>query len=87
MATSEKKIVRKRIDKNAFIDAWTFASKNKESQTDIAKKLGCTPGAVSGMATRLRESGINLPKLTVTRGPKKANVEALNDQIKEFYSK
>jgi hypothetical protein len=87
MTTSEKKIVRKRIDKTAFLEAWAFAAKNNESQTDIAKKLGCTPGAVSGMATRLREAGEKLAKLTTTRGPKKANVEALNEQIEEFYSK
>lgn len=87
MSTASKKIVRKRIDQNAFIDAWMFASKNHQSQTDIATKLGCTPGAVSGMAARLREQGVKLPKLTVSRGPKRANVEALNEQISNFYSK
>jgi predicted transcriptional regulator len=86
MTTSEKKIVRKRIDKNAFIEAWKNASKNNESQTDIAKKLGCTPGAVSGMASRLRGEGVSLPKLTTSRGPKKANADVLNDKINEFYS-
>ena len=88
MATAaDKKIVRKRIDHKIFIDTWMSASKNNESQSDIAAKLGCTPGAVSSLAARLRKDGVKLPSLTVTRGPKPPNVEALNQQIKNFYSK
>jgi biotin operon repressor len=83
-AASEKKIVRKRIDDDAFVDAWLAAAANNGTQTSVAETLGCTSGGVSIKAKRLREDGVKLPELS-GQGRRRAptDVDGLNDRIKK----
>ena len=83
-AAGEKKIVRKRIDDSAFVDAWLEAASNNGTQSTVAEALGCTSGGVSIKAKRLREDGVKLPELS-GKGRRRAptDVEGLNERIKK----
>lgn len=82
-AASEKKIVRKRIDNDAFVEAWLEAVASNGTQATVAETLGCTSGGVSIKAKRLREDGVKLPELT-GQGRRRAptDVDGLNERIK-----
>jgi len=71
-----------RVDAGSFIDAWVSAYENGGSQSDVARELGCSSANVSTRAKKLREAGVDLPELTVTRGAKKIDVAALNERLK-----
>lgn len=83
-AAGEKKIVRKRIDDGAFVDAWLEAAANNGTQSSVAEVLGCTSGGVSIKAKKLREDGVKLPELT-GQGRRRAqtDVDGLNERIKK----
>lgn len=86
--SEEKKIVRKRIDNEAFVEAWLEAVANHGTQATVAETLGCTSGGVSIKAKRLREDGVKLPELS-GQGRRRAptDVDGLNDRIKKATSK
>ena len=72
-----------RCDAHTFIDAWVNAYENGGNQSDVARELGCSSANVSTRAKKLREAGVELPELTVTRGVKATiNVNALNERLK-----
>ena len=87
-AAGEKKIVRKRIDNEAFVDAWLKAHSENGTQSTVAEVLGCTSGGVSIKAKRLREDGVDLPELS-GQGRRRAptDVQGLNARIKKATSK
>ena len=70
-----------RTDAGSFIDAWMDAYEQKGNQSDVARTLGCSAANVSNRAKKLREAGVDLPELTVTRGVK-LDISALNDRLK-----
>jgi DNA-binding Lrp family transcriptional regulator len=65
-----------------FIDAWMNAYDNGGNQSDVARDLGCSSANVSTRAKKLRESGVELPELTVSRGVK-LDVASLNARLTE----
>lgn len=71
-----------RVDAGSFIDAWVSAYENGGNQSDVARTLGCTAANVSTRAKKLRDAGVDLPELVVTRGGKKIDVAALNERLK-----
>ena len=70
-----------RVDAASFVDAWVSAYENGGSQATVAASLGCSGANVSNRAKKLREAGVDLPELTVTRGVK-LDVESLNARLK-----
>lgn len=87
-SAGEKKIVRKRIDNDAFVEAWLEAVASNGTQSTVAEALGCTSGGVSIKAKRLREDGVKLPELS-GQGRRRAatDVDGLNERIKKATSK
>ena len=70
-----------RVDAASFVDAWMDAYDKGGNQSDVARTLGCSAANVSNRAKKLREAGVDLPELTVTRGVK-LDVESLNARLK-----
>ena len=70
-----------RVDAMGFVDAWMDAYENGGNQSDVARSLGCSAANVSNRAKKLRENGVDLPELTVTRGVK-LDIDALNERLK-----
>jgi DNA-binding Lrp family transcriptional regulator len=50
------------------------------NQATVAETLGCSSANVSTRAKKLREAGVELPELTITRGVK-IDVNALNERL------
>ena len=72
-----------RVDAAGFVDAWMNAFENGGGQSDVARELGCSSANVSTRAKKLREAGVDLPELTVTRGVKSTiDIAALNERLK-----
>ena len=71
-----------RVDPEAFIDAWMDAYERGLNQTDVARTLGCSSANVSNRARKLRELGVDLPALKVTRGVK-LDTNALNERLRQ----
>ena len=71
-----------RVDAAGFVAAWMNAFENGGGQSDVARELGCSSANVSTRAKKLREAGVDLPELTVTRGAKKLDIAALNERLK-----
>jgi DNA-binding transcriptional regulator LsrR (DeoR family) len=72
-----------RVDAATFVDAWVTTYENGGGQSEVAKILGCSSANVSTRAKKLREAGVDLPELTVTRGVKATiDVAALNERLK-----
>jgi len=70
-----------RVDAANFVDAWMNAYENGGNQSDVARDLGCSAANVSNRAKKLRDAGVDLPELTVTRGVK-LDIESLNARLK-----
>lgn len=78
---SKTGITRKRIDTDAFVDAWLEAHANGGSQQDVADAVGCSLGGVYVKSKSLSDKhGVHLPKLAST-GRSKVDAEALNARI------
>jgi transposase len=71
-----------RVDANTFIDTWCDVYDNGGNQSDVARRLGCSAANVSNRANKLRDAGVDLPELTVTRGVK-LDIESLNARLRE----
>jgi transcriptional regulator len=71
-----------RVDAMTFIDAWMNAYENGGNQSDVARDLGCSSANISTRAKKLRENGVELPELTVSRGVK-LDVASLNARLTE----
>jgi len=71
-----------RVDANTFIDTWCDVYDNGGNQSDVARRLGCSAANVSNRAKKLRDAGVDLPELTVTRGVK-LDIESLNARLRE----
>ena len=69
-----------RCDAATFIDAWVDAYESGGNQATVAETLGCSSANVSTRAKKLREAGVELPELTITRGVK-IDVNALNERL------
>jgi len=69
-----------RCDAVTFVDAWVDVAERGGNQSDVAKILGCSSANVSTRAKKLREAGVELPELTITRGVK-IDVNALNERL------
>jgi hypothetical protein len=71
-----------RVDASTFVDAWVNAYENGGNQSDVARELGCSSANVSTRAKKLREAGVELPELTITRGVKASiDVASLNERL------
>jgi len=71
-----------RVDAASFVDAWVNAYENGGNQSDVARELGCSSANVSTRAKKLREAGVELPELTITRGVKATiDVASLNERL------
>ena len=70
-----------RVNAHDFIDVWCDVYANGGNQSDVARTLGCSAANVSNRAKKLREAGVDLPELTVTRGVK-LDIESLNERLK-----
>jgi len=71
-----------RVDASTFVDAWVNAYENGGNQSDVARELGCSSANVSTRAKKLREAGVELPELTITRGVKATiDVASLNERL------
>ena len=71
-----------RVDAASFVDAWVNAYENGGNQSDVARELGCSSANVSTRAKKLREAGVELPELTITRGVKASiDVASLNERL------
>lgn len=77
----ESGITRKRIDNDAFVDAWLECYQNGGSQQDVAEAVGCSLGGVYVKAKSLADKhGVKLPKLASTRASS-VDAESLNSRI------
>jgi len=66
--SSDSVIARKRIDNDAFVDAWLECYQNGGSQEDVAEAVGCSLGGVYVKAKSLSDKhNVKLPKLSATR--------------------
>ena len=71
------------LDKDKFVEVWLEAMQKQESQTWIATQLNTSRQGVSAMAFRLRNRGVDLPKLQTGNPQPKSEVDLLNDKIKK----
>jgi hypothetical protein len=69
-----------RCDAVTFVDAWVDVAERGGNQSDVARILNCSSANVSTRAKKLREAGVDLPELTVSRGVK-IDVHALNERL------
>jgi transcriptional regulator len=73
-----------RVNAADFVDAWVSVYEKGGSQADVAEIIGTSSANVSTRAKKLREAGVELPALTVTRGVKATiDVAALNERLKQ----
>lgn len=70
-----------RVDAASFVDAWMDAFDNGGNQSDVARTIGCSAANVSNRAKKLRDAGVDLPELKVTRGVK-LDIDSLNARLK-----
>lgn len=70
-----------RVDAMAFVDAWVEVYGTGGSQSDVARKIGTSPANVSARAKKLREQGVDLPVLKVTRSGNIMDIAALNERL------
>jgi hypothetical protein len=71
-----------RVDAAGFVDAWMDAYESGGNQATVAAALGCSSANVSTRAKKLREAGIDLPDLIVTRGPRASlDIASLNERL------
>lgn len=70
-----------RVDAATFVDAWVNAYERGGNQSDVARELGCSAANVSNRAKGLRNAGVDLPELVVSRGVK-IDIDALNERLK-----
>ncbi len=74
-------ITRKRIDNDAFVDAWLEAYQNGGSHQDVSEAVGCSLGGVYVKAKSLQEKhGVQLPELSSRRGSR-VDSDSLNAKI------
>lgn len=79
----KRKVKMARVNAADFVDAWVSTFENGGGQAEVARILGCSSANVSTRAKKLREAGVELPFLTVTRGVKATiDVAALNERLK-----
>lgn len=71
-----------RVSAASFVDAWVTVYENGGNQTDVANMIGTSSANVSTRAKKLREAGVELPELVVTRGVK-IDVNSLNDRLRQ----
>lgn len=71
-----------RVDAQTFVDTWCDVYENGGNQSDVARRLGCSPANVSNRAKKLRDAGVDLPELMVVRGVK-IDIDALNARLRE----
>lgn len=69
-----------RVDAAGFVDAWINVYEQGGSQSDVAREIGTSAANVSTRAKKLRDAGVDLPELKITRGVK-LDVEALNARL------
>lgn len=69
-----------RVDAAAFVDAWVKIYEQGGSQSDVAREIGTSAANVSTRAKKLRDAGVDLPELKITRGVK-LDVESLNARL------
>ena len=72
-----------RVDAASFIDAWCEVFAEGGNQTDVANKIGTSAANVSTRAKKLREAGVDLPKLAGSKGGMKLDIESLNRRLAE----
>jgi hypothetical protein len=72
-----------RVDANAFIDAWVETFEEGGNQSDVGRKIGTTAANVSTRAKKLRDAGVDLPKLAGSQGGAKLDIESLNARLAE----
>jgi transcriptional regulator len=72
-----------RVDANAFIDAWCEVFAEGGNQTDVASRIGTTSANVSTRAKKLRDAGVDLPKLAGSKGGMKLDIESLNARLQQ----
>ena len=70
-----------KVDAASFVDAWVKIYEQGGSQSDVAREIGTSAANVSNRAKKLRDAGVDLPELTVTRGVK-LDIESLNARLK-----
>jgi len=70
-----------KVDAASFVDAWVKIYEQGGSQSDVAREIGTSAANVSNRAKKLRDAGVDLPELTITRGVK-LDVESLNARLK-----
>lgn len=71
-----------RVDAMSFVDAWVKVYGQGGSQSDVAREIGTSAANVSTRAKKLREAGVELPTLKVTRGTGTTiDIEALNERL------
>ena len=71
-----------RVDAQTFVDTWCDVYERGGNQSDVARELGCSAANVSNRAKGLRNAGVELPELVVTRGVK-LDIESLNARLRE----
>lgn len=70
-----------RVDAASFVDAWVTVYEQGGNQSDVARMIGTSAANVSTRAKNLRNAGVELPELVVTRGVK-IDVASLNERLK-----
>lgn len=80
MAQYSKEPKMAKVDAASFVDAWVTVYERGGSQSDVAREIGTSAANVSNRAKKLRDAGVDLPELTVTRGVK-LDVAALNERL------
>lgn len=76
-----------RVDAMSFVDAWVKVYETGGSQADVAREIGTSGANVSTRAKKLREQGVNLPELKVTRTGTTIDIEALNERLAKRLAK
>jgi len=70
-----------RVDAMSFVDAWVKIYEQGGSQSDVAREIGTSAANVSTRAKKLREAGVDLPELKVTRTGTTIDVDSLNERL------
>lgn len=70
-----------RVDAMGFVDAWISVYEKGGSQSDVAREIGTSAANVSNRAKKLREAGVELPTLKVTRTGSTIDIESLNERL------
>lgn len=70
-----------RVDAMSFVDAWIKVYDMGGSQSDVAREIGTSAANVSTRAKKLREAGVDLPALKVTRTGSTIDIASLNERL------